>query len=72
MLPRTGGMGTDRGGTEKELTAAVASGGSVQLTKDITLESRLEIASGKNVSLDLNGHAPQRSLEAARHAHAQG
>ncbi|MBQ9170405.1 MAG: hypothetical protein IJ148_06235 [Bacteroidaceae bacterium] len=52
-------------GTEAELTTTVASGGSVRLTADITLSSRLEIASGTTVSLDLNGHTLQRSLEEA-------
>ena len=51
--------------TEEALTTAVANGGSVQLTGDITLSSRLNIASGKTVSIDLNGHTLQRSLEAA-------
>ena len=41
--------------TEEALTAAVASGGSGQLTGDITLSNRLNIASGKTVTLDLQG-----------------
>ncbi|MBO6216849.1 MAG: hypothetical protein J6N73_04280 [Prevotella sp.] len=52
-------------GTEEALTVAVANGGSVQLTSDITLDSRLDIASGKTISIDLNGYTLKRSLEAA-------
>ena len=51
--------------TEEALTTAVANGGSVQLTGDITLSSRLEIAKGKTVSIDLNGHTLKRTMEAA-------
>ena len=40
---------------ESELTSAVAGGGEVKLSSDITLANTLEVNSG-TVTLDLNGH----------------
>ena len=53
-------------GTASELTAAVADGALIRLTNDITLPAYLSIGNGvdQNVTLDLNGYALQRNLNA--------
>lgn len=43
-------------GTFDELVAEISSGNSVKLTADITLTNNLNVSSGKNVMIDLNGH----------------
>ena len=60
-------------GTASELTAAVADGALIRLTKDITLPAYLSIGYDTNqnvsidqtVTLDLNGHTLRRNLNAA-------
>ena len=52
-------------GTEQALKEAVSNNQSVKMTADIALGSRLVIESGKNVTLDLNGHQLSRSLGGA-------
>ena len=51
--------------TEQALKEAVNGNKSVKLTADISLGSRLVIANGKSVTIDLNGHKLSRSLKSA-------
>ena len=39
-----------------ELRAALANGGSVALSEDVTISAPLVVESGKTVEIDLNGH----------------
>lgn len=48
-----------------ELINAVSNGAYIRLTSDITLSNYLDISTGIHVTLDLNGHALQRSLSVA-------
>ena len=50
---------------ETELESAVANGGEIKLTGNITLTSTLEITNGKNVTIDLNGNTVTSSLNTA-------
>ena len=54
-------------GTASELTAAVADGALIRLTKDITLPAYLSIGNGvsQTVTLDLNGHTLSRNIAEA-------
>ena len=52
-------------GTADALAAAVAAGGKIKLTENITLTSTLEITNGKNVTIDLNGNTVTSSLSTA-------
>ena len=47
----------------KTLTSAVSAGGTVKLTKDITLTQELVVPSGIEVTLDLNGKTLDRGLD---------
>ena len=48
-----------------ELINAISNGAYIRLTSDITLSNYLDISTGIHVTLDLNGHALQRSLSVA-------
>ncbi|MBP5591254.1 hypothetical protein J6Y50_05295, partial [bacterium] len=52
--------------TEATLVKAVNAGGDVKLTKDIQLTDVLRIPTGKEVTLDLNGHTLDRGLTECR------
>ena len=53
-------------GNEAALVKAVNAGGEVKLTKDIALSDVLRIPTGKEVTLDLNGHTLDRGLTECR------
>ncbi|MBQ7200218.1 MAG: hypothetical protein IJS24_02460, partial [Eubacterium sp.] len=58
-----------------ELKTALAGGGDIKLTDNVIADSnsqRLEVPSGKNVTLDLNGHTIDRSFTSASSATANG